>query len=75
MILAIITSLLFIVIAIIIRYTIVQKPLEKAKASWLCFGLAIGATMVCTLISGGEQQSTLITGFATMLLSYNILNR
>lgn len=75
MVLAVIVSLLFILIAIIIRYSIAQHPIEKAKSSWICFGLAIGATMVCTLISGGEQQSTLITGFATMLLSYNILSR
>lgn len=67
-------SLVFILVAIIIRYTFVQKPLEKPHASWISFILAIIGTTICTLIAG-EPQGTVITGFVTMLLSYNILCR
>lgn len=72
---AISISALFVLLAIILRRVIIKKTLEKINASWISFGLAIVATTICTLISGGEQQSTLITGFATMLFVYNILCR
>ena len=67
-------SLVFVLIAIIIRYSFVQKPFEKPQASWISFILAIIGTTTCTLIAG-EPQGTIITGFVTMLLSYNILCR
>lgn len=72
---AISISALFVLLAIVLRHVIIKKPLEKINASWISFGLAIVATTICTLIAGGEQQSTLITGFATMLFVYNILCR
>lgn len=72
---AISISALFVLLAIVLRHVIIKKPLKKINASWISFGLAIVATTICTLIAGGEQQSTLITGFATMLFVYNILCR
>lgn len=72
---AISISALFVLLAIVLRQVIIKKPLEKINSSWISFGLAIVATTICTLIAGGEQQSTLITGFATMLFVYNILCR
>lgn len=72
---AISISALFVLLAIVLRRVIIKKSLEKINASWISFGLAIVATTICTLIAGGEQQSTLITGFATMLFVYNILCR
>lgn len=67
-------SLVFVVIAIIVRYSFIQKPLEKINASWISFLLAIIATTICTLVAG-EPQGTVVSGFATMLLTYNILCR
>lgn len=67
-------SLVFVIIAIIIRYSFVQKPLEKINATWICFILAVIATTICTLIAG-EPQGTIISGFVTMLLTYNIFCR
>lgn len=67
-------SLVFVVIAIIVRYSFIQKPLEKIHASWISFLLAIIATTICTLVAG-EPQGTVISGFVTMLLTYNILCR
>ena len=67
-------SLVFVVLAIIVRYSFIQKPMEKAHASWISFIFAIIGTTICTLIVG-EPQGTVITGFVTMLLSYNILCR
>lgn len=72
---AISISALFVLLAIVLRRVIIKKPLEKINSSWISFGFAIVATTICTLISDGEQQSTLITGFATMLFVYNILCR
>ena len=68
----IICALIFILISAVQRFALFKKPMEKPKAGWFCFGYAILATVICTLISNG-QQSTLITGFATMLITYNIL--
>lgn len=69
---AISSSLLFILIAVVMRFAYYKFPIDKLKASWISFLFAAIATTVCTLVTG-EQQSTLITGFATMLLCYNIL--
>ena len=73
-----ITFLLFIsfsVIAFILRVSVFRNVVPKVKASWLSFFLAVIATTICTLIFNGEQQSTLLTGFATMLVCYNIFIR
>ena len=73
-----ITFLLFIsfsIIAFIMRVAIFRTSVPKVKASWLSFFLAVIATSICTLIFNGEQQSTLLTGFATMLVCYNIFIR
>lgn len=67
-------SLIFVVVAIIIRYSFIQKPLERIHASWVSFILAVIGTTLCTLITG-EPQGTVISGFVTMLLTYNILCR
>lgn len=72
---AISIAVLFVLVAIILRYMVFQQPTDKIKASWVSFALAVVATTVFTLISNGEQQDTLITGFATMLVSYNVLSR
>lgn len=73
-----ITLLLFIcfsIMALITKLMAFRQPLSKIKASWLSFAFALIATTVCTLLFGGEQQSTLLTGFATMLVCYNIFIR
>lgn len=72
---AISISVFSLLIAVVLRYTVFQQPIEKIKASWISFGFAVVATTICTLLAGGEQQSTLITGFATMILCYNIFTR
>ena len=62
----------FSVIAFIMRIVCFKSQVSKVKASWISFVLAVIATSICTLINNGEQQSTLLTGFATMLVCYNI---
>ncbi len=69
---AITSSLLFILVAAVMRFAYYKFPIDKLKATWISFIFAAIATTICTLLSG-EQQSTLITGFATMLICYNIL--
>lgn len=64
---------LFILISLVLRFGYYKFPIDKIKASWMSFFFAAIATTICTLLSGGEQQSTLITGFATMLICYAIL--
>ncbi|MBR2525373.1 hypothetical protein IKE67_02795 [bacterium] len=73
MVIAIVSSLLFVFISVIMRFVYYRFPIDKVKASWIAFFYAVLATTISTLISGGQQQSTLITGFATMLLCYTIL--
>lgn len=68
-------SVFAILIAVIIRYMFIKHPVEKPVASWICFGFAVLATMTCTLLSGGEPQGTLMSGFATMLVVYNVMCR
>ncbi|MGN1125569.1 MAG: hypothetical protein ACI4SM_05220 [Candidatus Gastranaerophilaceae bacterium] len=70
--LSIILCILFFIIAIIIRFSILQNRMSQMSASWTSFALAVIATTICTLITQ-EQQGTLITGFATMLLCYSVL--
>lgn len=72
MIISIVCSVLFVFIAVILRFVYYKFPIDKIKASWISFLFALIATTLCTLISG-EQQGTLVTGFITMLLCYNIL--
>ena len=67
-----ICSLLLVFVAAIMRFAYYKFPIDKIKASWISFILAAIATTICTLVSG-QQQGTLITGFITMLLCYNIL--
>ena len=75
MITAAISAFLFVMLSVIMRFTLFKRQaISKMKASWISFLFAVIATTVCTLMSGGEQQSTLITGFATMLICYNILS-
>jgi len=75
MITAIISAFLFVMVSFVLRFTVFKRQaISKPKASWLSFLFAIIATTLCTLLSGGQQQSTLITGFATILICYNVLS-
>lgn len=68
-------SIFAILIAVIVRYMFIQHPVAKPTASWICFGFAVVATTACTLLAGGEPQGTLVSGFATMLIVYNLMCR
>lgn len=69
----ILCAILFIIVSIILRFVFYRTPIDKVKAGWISFALAVFATAVCTLMSG-SQQNTAITGFATMLVCYNVLS-
>ena len=71
---AIASAFLFILISCVLRYGYYKFPIDKIKASWISFLFAAIATTICTLSSNGEQQGTLISGFATMLICYNVLS-
>ena len=67
------SAFLFILISLVLRYGYYKFPIDKIKASWMSFLFAAIATTICAMILGTEQQHTLISGFATMLICYNIL--
>ena len=69
---AVISSLLFVLISLIMRFAYYKFPIDKMKASTFSFVFAAIATTICTLILG-NQQYLFITGFATMLICYSIL--
>ncbi len=73
MVISILCSILFVMIAAIMRFAYYKFPIEKIKASGISFLFATIATTICSIISG-EQQGTLITGFFTMLICYNLLS-
>ena len=67
-------SLLFIFIAGLWRFLVLKSPVDKTKAGWISFVFAVFSTTLCTLMYNGEPQDTVITGFVTMLITYNILS-
>lgn len=73
MIISIISASLFILISAVMRYAYYKFPIDKLKASLISFLFAVIATTICTLIAG-EPQGTVISGFVTMLICYNILS-
>ncbi len=72
MIIAIVSSLLFVFISVVMRFAYYRFPIDKFKASCISFVFAAIATTICTLITG-KQDNVFITGFITMLLCYSIL--
>ena len=72
MVIAIGSSLLFVLISVVLRFAYYRFPIDKMKASCMSFVFAAIATTLATVILG-EQQYVFITGFITMLLCYTIL--
>ena len=62
----------FVIISIVFRFAIRKYPVRKIPASWVSFTFGVISTTICTLLYKAPQ-STLVSGFLTMLLTYAIL--